>query len=549
MFKQIIIVIFLIFPFYLFSQTNTSERLFIKTFDAKKGITKEFAEKLRDKLTLYFFQEQGNKYRILNDSDVKVMFQQAEKLLTTSCNAEECLLQIAYILDTDILIHGSIENNNGKIHIFCQSLKRNRKSNTLDKISIVDTIFNNSQIDWYAKEIVKKLVNPQYIINEEMASPETKFEFQAELPKINNTNSFDIQVLEFNTDDSSIEKILDYLKALIKEGDELFKKEEFINAFEKYDEVITKIETKLPLVKQSKMAEFKTSVQNRITTIIKIYYNTYIDNAEILVKLNKFEEALQEYKDLNRRFECVASIYKNQITDIEKILQQRIAQLSLTVAQYYEKQGDVNYADYEFTQSLEKYNNSLILMDQIKLKDKSRQNYQQKLFKKTEIVKKTSLSYFQNIMQAYFDRIDFYNVKEMELEAKSNLEELRKFIIKNHLFSNKKMIAEFNEKANMLKAGELYMLEIPIPFCKDNKWGLMDQSREIILKPTYDWLWLWPLFSEGLAAVGINNKVGFINTSGQEVIPLKYDNVSFFKEGLCAVTTNDKLGYINKKGN
>ena len=56
-------------------------------------------------------------------------------------------------------------------------------------------------------------------------------------------------------------------------------------------------------------------------------------------------------------------------------------------------------------------------------------------------------------------------------------------------------------------------------------------------------------FSEGLAAVIINSKWGFINNSGQLLIPCKFDDALSFSEGLAAVTINGKEHLIDKTGN
>lgn len=55
-------------------------------------------------------------------------------------------------------------------------------------------------------------------------------------------------------------------------------------------------------------------------------------------------------------------------------------------------------------------------------------------------------------------------------------------------------------------------------------------------------------FSEGLAAVQMNNKWGFVDKTGKEVIPLQYDGASFFSNGLAAVEKNSKWGFIDKNG-
>ena len=70
-------------------------------------------------------------------------------------------------------------------------------------------------------------------------------------------------------------------------------------------------------------------------------------------------------------------------------------------------------------------------------------------------------------------------------------------------------------------------------------------------------------FSEELAAVNLGGiwdydefddvefyggKWGFVDRSGKEIIPVKYDNVSAFSNGLAMVEINGTYGYINKQG-
>ena len=56
-------------------------------------------------------------------------------------------------------------------------------------------------------------------------------------------------------------------------------------------------------------------------------------------------------------------------------------------------------------------------------------------------------------------------------------------------------------------------------------------------------------FSENLVAIKFNNKFGFFNNQGKQVIPFIYDNTSNFSCGLACVKLNGKWGYINKSGN
>lgn len=55
-------------------------------------------------------------------------------------------------------------------------------------------------------------------------------------------------------------------------------------------------------------------------------------------------------------------------------------------------------------------------------------------------------------------------------------------------------------------------------------------------------------FEDGLAEVEMNDKIGFVDKSGQEVVPLQYDYASEFSEGLALVRKNRKYGYVDKLG-
>ena len=55
-------------------------------------------------------------------------------------------------------------------------------------------------------------------------------------------------------------------------------------------------------------------------------------------------------------------------------------------------------------------------------------------------------------------------------------------------------------------------------------------------------------FSEGFINVKLNDKYGFVDQQGKEVVPLKYDDAFSFHEGLARVKLNGKKGYVDKEG-
>jgi len=88
----------------------------------------------------------------------------------------------------------------------------------------------------------------------------------------------------------------------------------------------------------------------------------------------------------------------------------------------------------------------------------------------------------------------------------------------------------------------------------DKKTGVIDKAGNVVIAPDTKYTRI-EKFSEGLAAVKVNNKWGYIDTEGNEVIPPKYDNALPFSEGLAAVgygklgDSSSKWGFIDKSGN
>jgi hypothetical protein len=96
----------------------------------------------------------------------------------------------------------------------------------------------------------------------------------------------------------------------------------------------------------------------------------------------------------------------------------------------------------------------------------------------------------------------------------------------------------------------------------DGKWGFIDKTGQMVIPPHFDGgaddalasLADGPRFSEGLAAVLIDGKLGFIDKSGQMVIqpqfakPSLFDKPCYFVGGLALVWAGEKWGYIDKTG-
>ena len=79
----------------------------------------------------------------------------------------------------------------------------------------------------------------------------------------------------------------------------------------------------------------------------------------------------------------------------------------------------------------------------------------------------------------------------------------------------------------------------------NNKWGFIDISGKEVIPCIYDRV---NMFLEGLAGVNKDGKYGYIDKSGKEVIPCIYEWGNDFHEGLAVVKKDGKYGFIDKAG-
>ncbi len=91
--------------------------------------------------------------------------------------------------------------------------------------------------------------------------------------------------------------------------------------------------------------------------------------------------------------------------------------------------------------------------------------------------------------------------------------------------------------------------EEPDAYVKINKnglWGFRDRnSKDMAVPAVYDEVFS---FKEDLCCVQKEEKFGFINREGEEIIPIVYDCATSFSEGLACVYKGEHCGYINKQG-
>ena len=79
----------------------------------------------------------------------------------------------------------------------------------------------------------------------------------------------------------------------------------------------------------------------------------------------------------------------------------------------------------------------------------------------------------------------------------------------------------------------------------DDQYGFINKSGDSVIPPQYE---LAQIFSEGLAAVRVDTRWGYINSLGEMIIDPRYSDARPFHEGLAAVEGLDGWVYINRTG-
>lgn len=108
------------------------------------------------------------------------------------------------------------------------------------------------------------------------------------------------------------------------------------------------------------------------------------------------------------------------------------------------------------------------------------------------------------------------------------------------------LIDEENKKITPFYDEILDFLEDLAKVRLNEKWGYIDTTGQEVISPKYDFV---SNFDENLAKVIVDGKYGFIDKTGKDVAPQIYSDVGNFTEDLAWVKINDKYGFIDKAGN
>ncbi len=431
-------------------------KLFINDITVEQGVSKTMAIKVRDIMSLSIFENFSGEYQVITDDDIKIMFKKVAVIQATGCDAQTCVLQIAEAINADEIIYGSIKKDEGKIRITVQNIKRDARTLEITKKSIVSELFYESQLDWYSKEVAKKLINAVYKIDPSKAPAVVTGKFQVEALGIKSVEGMDISILKFTSNDEAITKLLDYYKELVSEGDELFKKNNQRGARQKYRDILKGINEDLHQSKREKMTEFTESVVKRIESTHVNEFKVYIEDIDKWLKAKELmdrdiiKKGIEKYSEVLNDLDKIPDEEKSRLGEIKNTIVKRISSLYLAWASIIEKEGDAFYSDYKFKFAIDKYNEAIVVIKESGFSEFELTVKVEKLDEKKRAGKTTGASWLNNRVRSYCDQAEYFNIRKNKSGAKNILGQAGDLIAVNSQFLTPETKSLYDEYSKLV---------------------------------------------------------------------------------------------------
>lgn len=152
---------------YLFSHTEKvleKTKIYIDNLTIASDVPETVRESIIVKLKSHLVDKFGDSYNIVCQSDLDLLYKQAEGFQKQGRDTREILSEIADARDADEIIHGKVFKDQGQIKLLLNNLKRDPKTKDFYTKSIVDISFFENDFDFYIKEAAIKILNPRYRI-------------------------------------------------------------------------------------------------------------------------------------------------------------------------------------------------------------------------------------------------------------------------------------------------------------------------------------------------------------------------------------------------
>ncbi len=329
--------------------------------------------------------------------------------------------------------------------------------------------FNSSQLDYYINELTRSAMDSTHTVNDKNAPQDV------DPGKINLSNitlkevvGTDLSVLNFKSDDTTVDDLIKYSRETLQEGDINFKKKDYDSSLKDYESILRGI-SRLALDKQTAVKKYKDEIVKRIDNCyIKIYNKSL---AEIDPKVKAETSATpKKITEFAKSYEAILLDYQGRTKalniptnpTIESVMVDRLEKLDIANSGYEEKKGDLLYENYKFSQAKQIYK-KIYYTIRSRPQTKVYKEYSTKLLSKINAVTETGTSFVDNRVRAYcnaaekknfqsqlaFDKGRTFEAIAADEEVQDSMLDARKTLQKSE-FASEQLFAFYNDTVERL---------------------------------------------------------------------------------------------------
>ncbi len=280
------------------------------------------------------------------------------------------------------------------------------------------------------------------------------------------------------------------------------------------------------------------------------YYSTL--TTKELASLQKLGITLSEMQKLKQSVGQKAAqqaIESQNPAAIDQVIA-KFASLPDVVIKATEYKNEVAYADAQRSNTYQAYQNFYVRYAEAKQAPEAKAQYEKLLYEHLTMegtwqayesfYKNYPSSPYREKAKAQYEKL-YYEQKVKDSDSTSDSDNTNAL---------EKYIKENPDSPYAIKAREqLQSLRALLPIRVNESWGFINGSGQVVIPPTFERV---GHFSRYLAKVRKNGKWGFIDSKGKEVIPAVYEAVRDFSEGVTTVIQRKRNGmeafYIDSTG-
>lgn len=317
--KKTIMIISSIILLASFAHADKTKRIYIQKIEGK-SISPLLLKQIRDIITVSITETYGSNYYIINDDDIKIMYKQAETVLSSSDNNDEQIIkEIAQTINSDIIIYGNVENStNGQYAIILNKLIKNSVGFT--KSNMIRYNFSIEEINFTIPEFAKQIIDKNYQLN-----------YSNRPSIISYKIAVNDQIL-IKTDDKFILDLVTLVNERINQIDSQFDETMPTEALDEYNQLLNDINTKLTKYNQKEIQSIINTIKDRTDNCKIRMLNSHNTEGDAQYFSLNFFEAFKLYK---KSLLIGSTIYNPKIkSDLIKIITKKIVQTIKTGETY-----------------------------------------------------------------------------------------------------------------------------------------------------------------------------------------------------------------------